>query len=360
MYSSVRYRSFVLERDRVLERLLLKSQLRISDLLRRTITQVLTLSSNNYERLIHTPSHSTMLNHNINHLFMKLGDEITSEYQTLRRKVHVFTMAATTEGMARAMGKKMNYKVDAQRVYHHMTKDAASGGDLRLKIQHYTRRLANKVGEAITLGAVNGDDKEVFLQRIYRAFPKPQRVSSKRILKPAVVREADQRKIAQRMSFGFVTDEEWQSIVDDYKSDFIPEWRGPEYEFPVDPSGPVYTKADGEEVTYAWEVERDLTHDFVQGVRDGTNEAAAAQGITDMMWIAVLDNTTCDDCCWNFGCSDFDGLSLTEIEKLTKGEVTSCPAHFNCRCDLAPMTDDMPEAPPPPIGDFDEWLNSKW
>jgi hypothetical protein len=122
-----------------------------------------------------------------------------------------------------------------------------------------------------------------------------------------------------------------------------------------------YDVTTGEEKErYTWEVEQELTEDFVQSVRSGEQEAAKAQGINDFMWIAILDKAT-DECC-----ALRDGHSSSEIEDmLDQGKLDSedcdaivAPGHFNCRCQSAPMTDDLPERVEIDYGSFDDWLGS--
>ena len=67
---------------------------------------------------------------------------------------------------------------------------------------------------------------------------------------------------------------------------------------------------------------------------------------------------TCEDCCGRFGCVDFDGKTITEIEAMTDGEQSTPPFHFNCRCTMAPMLDNMPELEQSNEEEFQAWLNS--
>jgi hypothetical protein len=78
-----------------------------------------------------------------------------------------------------------------------------------------------------------------------------------------------------------------------------------------------------------------------------------------MMWIAIIDDKT-DDCCLKR-----DGLTSTQIEEKLRGEwekdecqAKVTPAHFNCRCRMAPVSDDLPDQAPADFGGFDEWLNA--
>jgi hypothetical protein len=155
----------------------------------------------------------------------------------------------------------------------------------------------------------------------------------------------------------------WKDMVDDYLHDYIPKWRAPEYVVDIPITDPTIT-AEGREVWYAWEFERDLTQEFVQSVRDGQVGAAKEAGITDFVWIAVIDSVT-DACCrWR------DGLLVSEIEKelaqhqdeddecnLEGGGLTP-PLHFNCRCALAPAQDNIPDRPSLEDPDFETWLNT--
>ena len=121
--------------------------------------------------------------------------------------------------------------------------------------------------------------------------------------------------------------------------------------------------AEGEEY-YAWEYERDITNDFVYAVREGAIEAAKENGITDFVWIAVVDDKTDACCLWR------DGLLTSEIEAKLKeheSEDEDCnlggsglvpPLHFNCRCSLAPATDAIPQKPEVDYASFDKWLET--
>jgi len=115
---------------------------------------------------------------------------------------------------------------------------------------------------------------------------------------------------------------------------------------------------------YVWEFERDLTNEFVKSVRTGQIAAANENGITDFVWIAVIDSKT-DECCqWR------DGLLISEIrERLgdhrdedeacnIEGDNLTPPIHFNCRCTLAPAAENIPDKPDTGAKSFDEWLET--
>lgn len=156
----------------------------------------------------------------------------------------------------------------------------------------------------------------------------------------------------------------WDDMLDSYKKDFVPVWRAPEYVVDIPITDPTHQVTTGEDVWYAWEFERDLTNEFVKSVREGTVEAATENGVTDFVWIAVIDSAT-DACCrWR------DGLLVSEIEKELGGhkdEDAECaledeglvpPIHFNCRCTLAPATDNIPDKPDIDSPSFEQWLET--
>ena len=87
-------------------------------------------------------------------------------------------------------------------------------------------------------------------------------------------------------------------------------------------------------------------------------QAAKDLGVTDFVVISIIDDKTCDKCCGAYGCVDFDGHTVKEIEEMTKGEQSAPPYHGNCRCALAPATDILPPMVDDGSKEFDEWLNS--
>jgi hypothetical protein len=173
------------------------------------------------------------------------------------------------------------------------------------------------------------------------------------------LKEAAAPSGAVTFSTGVIDPATWSDVIDDYFEQEIPGPRGP-YDkmvfFNVGDAGDVeFTER------YEWELEQEMTQDFVEQVRSGQVDAANENGIEDFMWIAVIDRDT-DECC-----SDRDGLSSGEIEaQLSSGELdpdecdaTVPPGHFNCRCAPAPISNDLPEESPPDFGSFNDWLDAK-
>ena len=164
------------------------------------------------------------------------------------------------------------------------------------------------------------------------------------------------------VNFEFLDSETWDGIVNDYAADYGQVNRSPEgITDAVNPfNDEPITDSLQTRYYYEWEIERDATHDFVKLVRDGQVDAAKENGITDFIWIAILDDRTCEKCCeWR------NGLSSSMIEKRLKEDAEledACdaivpPAHFNCRCTVAPMTDDLEVYDISQTEkEFDQWL----
>jgi len=279
----------------------------------------------------------------------------------LRRTAFAISYVGEAEAIGRATGARTAYRLDAKKLELHSQKEMTFGGSILARIELGFHRLQRDVLDAFQASQVQESPIEETLERIDRAFPPRKKV--KRITKLiAPMREArripqddDEDQIQEGFSFGELDENEWNKIVDDYTSDELPFGRAPEDKILLGTKTP-----EGEdEFVYSWQVEQEATDDFVSSVRSGEILAANENGITDFLWIAIVDSKTDDCCLWR------DGKTTTEIEDALNDEhsddecdTTVPPAHYNCRCRVAPMTDDMPDEPPPDQGDFDSWLNS--
>jgi SPP1 gp7 family putative phage head morphogenesis protein len=282
--------------------------------------------------------------------------QITEQIKRLRRGSYLLTYSSEAEAIGQATGKSTKYTLGKDRIQMVQARPSFSGGSIDDRVQMVMNRLLRKVMNVIELSAINEDEIDVMAERLERALPKVKAVPTEQrnLSLGKKLQEAD-RDRGPDMSFGLIDDETWEEWVDDYKAEYVPSWRGPENAYDVrTPSG-----ADTRTEIYAWEMEQEITQDFVYQVRQGQIEAAKENGIQDYVWIAIVDNRTDDCCLWR------DGLTTKEIEKILKTERSDddCqaivpPAHFNCRCVLAPMVEEMPERPESNIKDFEDWLNS--
>ena len=280
----------------------------------------------------------------------------------LRGPAYLLAHAGEAEALARALGK---VQVSHAKVKEHKLKDAPSGGSLESRIILYFDRLARKVQDALQLSRTLGDDMTGTEVRVKKAFPKKRKVQSTPALTHRKLKESadglgqNQLQHIPKMSVGVTDDDMWDDIVTDYESTELPDdifKRGP-----TDKT--LYYDVTTEETSerYTWEVEQEITEDFVRSVRSGKIDAATENGIEDFMWIAVIDKVT-DECC-----AARDGFSSSEIEnmledgKLDEDECDAivAPGHFNCRCKSAPMTDDLPERINIDYGSFSDWLGTK-
>ena len=218
-------------------------------------------------------------------------------------------------------------------------------------------RLARKIVNQAQTAALNDNTIADYLRSVTYAFPKKRKLGKnpRRVLKPQLM-EAKATTLLYDAAIDFVDQAAWDRMLDKYKQDYVPKHRAPEYV--------IDEATDDTEAYYAWEYERDVINDFVTAVRSGQEQGASENGVTDFVWIAVVDDRTDECCLWR------DGLLVSEIEKQLKAHVhedENCvlgsnglvpPLHFNCRCSLAPATDEIPEKPDVDYKSFEDWLNT--
>lgn len=288
--------------------------------------------------------------------------QTTHIVKRLRAETYLLASAGEAEAMARALGKKQIYNAKVQ---DHVNKDSPSGGSIDDRIMLSFNRLARKIQDAIQLSHVRGDNIDDTVTRVTKAFPPTRKLTKTQALtnrKLKLVKEAENDDPSlPSMSSGFTDDDMWDEILSDYRASTLPDdvfRRGPADKtifYDLNADGTQYEATE----RYSWEVEQEVTEDFVRSVREGSNDAAKANGIKDFMWIAVIDDRT-DECC---ECRD--GLSSSEIESgIESGKIDGeeCdaivpPGHFNCRCDSAPMSEDLPDTQDVDYEGFDDWLN---
>lgn len=281
---------------------------------------------------------------------------------SLRRTTYVISYIGQAEAIARALGKNTVFSLTSKELDEIAQSHSPSGGQLHHRIELAYSRLKNKVLEAFHLSQVLESPIEETLERIAKAFPSSQGLKTwKKVMAP--MKEADRTLFKADKVYGAVgtiEPSDWEKVLADYTSEELPAddyMRGPYdkifYAEQSDEGIETYTR-------YSWEVEKEVTEDFVQKVRDGEMDAANENGINDFQWIAIIDDKTDDCCLWR------DGLTTQEIIDALDGEhsdddcdAETPPAHFNCRCRLAPMTEDLPAETPPDFGDFQSWLDDQ-
>lgn len=346
---SPHYRKFVMARDKALEHLHAQAQFELTDIMNKALSDVLHLCAHYFR--VHTGEEIHSLDHfesQIKSTMRHAGIQSLVVTNQLLRRTKVLSKASQTEIIAQLNpGKQIQNKIDRHSQFH-----KPSAQDLH-RIYSYMDKLSRKIVSSAQSATLSHDTIEDFLHRVMACFPKRRSVNvPRRVLKPPTptgLKEAN-TKPKTDAALDFIDDEQWADMVSTYKAEYIPKWRGPEYILDIPTKG-------GKE-WYAWELERDLTHEFVKAVSSGQIEAANESGITDFVVIAIIDDVTCDRCCGDYGCRDFDGMLVSEVSALTGGEYSVWPYHFNCRCTGAPATENIPDRPDDGSKDFESWLDT--
>ena len=263
----------------------------------------------------------------------------------MRQSTMEFTSATEAEVLARILNKP----VKAQALP--IDRPFAGQGPVVNRVFYFLTRIQRKLED--TAEYYRSKEEEIPIQDLVLCLPKLKKVEdTRKVLRK--VKEADREdEFPGDMSVQFLTDADWDKLETQYLKKTIPISRDPDSFFF---GGKGRRKEDR---VYSWELENDLVYDFVQQVREGQIDAAKQAGITDFVWISVIDNRT-DDCCeWR------DQLTTSEIEaqlrtkhKEDECQVVTPPAHPNCRCTLAPAGDELPDMPASNRTEFESWLNN--
>ena len=340
-----KYRSFAKARNLALEELLQKQKIRHAAIMRDLIETVLGMA---VHYRLHQDNRS--FSERLKMVFDTAALRTARTYYRYRRMFYLLAKTGEAEAIARVMGTNLIVDASHATLAAAISRPSPSGGPLLGRIAYSFNKLRRRVEGAIERAALT--DKPIE-DAVYDAFPRGKRVKrAPKANKAPALKEADGRKTGSEKTFRNETidDEAWQELVDEYRTEFLPLDRGPDAVTKV-----VFGKTEYEK--YDWELERELTEDFVVMVRSGQKDAGVDNGITDFVWIAIVDDKTDECCLWR------DGLTTKEIEEKLKTTHRSdeCktsvpPAHFNCRCDLAPVTEALPEEGPLELGDFKTWL----
>lgn len=359
---SPRYVKFVRARNKALEVFHLKTQLKISSAIQLAILSIKDMVALRYSDImmhgIYSPTGKdriARIEMELRRTFGAIIPQICHEITSLRRITYALTYASESEAIGQSVGEKTNYSLTRDKINKVLMSDAFLGGSIEGRVQYVVNKLIRKILSSIELSAITEKPHGEAMDAVARVLPKIRRVSTdQRNIGATPIKEADKPEDeSPDMSTGYIDDQTWEEIVDTYKSEQVPSWRGPDTSFTTTKGG-----GDSTEI-FAWDLEQEVTQDFVYQVRLGQVDAAKENGINDYVWVAIVDNRTDECCTWR------DGLTTAEIEQKLKSERSDdeCqalvpPAHFNCRCVLAPMVDEMPERPESNEKEFDAWLNS--
>ena len=339
------YRSFAKARNRALEELLQKQKIRHAAILRDLIDAVIGMAVH-----YHFDHDNRILAERLKMVFDTAAMRTAHTYYRYRRMFYLLARVGEAEAIARALGTTLRVDASQAALAAAINKPAPSGGPLIGRIRYSFNKLRRRVEGAIERAALT--EKPIELA-VLDAFPTLKRVKkAQKANKAPALREADIRKtgVNKSVSNDIIDDEAWNDLVDEYRNEFLPLDRGPEGVTKIEFGQTPYE-------IYDWELERELTEDFVGMVRSGQIDAGGDNGITDFVWIAIVDDKTDECCLWR------DGLTTSEIEEKLKTthsddecDTSVPPAHFNCRCDLGPVTEALPKEGPLELGDFDTWL----
>jgi hypothetical protein len=353
-----RYKKFRDDADRALEQILINRQIEISreaallfDAWTRSILMDISIAQHRinlvsvYEKLTRENEDS--------------AKKLASIFTRTKRVAFVLSLSAESEAIAQVKGTAQ--AKPSQRLFDvSNTPRLAPLASFESRIKYLLDKLARKVIDGVQLGIIQGETLSEIKRRIEKILPerkpapKVPRVLTKLAEATGMSGRGDlsTRQFKKDLSTNFIDDGTWDDMVDAYKKAYVPEFRS-------DPRR-MYTSEASDEKIAAWELENELTEDFIGAVRDGQVESFEQNGVDDSVWIAIVDSHTDDCCLWR------DGLLSSEIEKELQGnhsddesDAIVAPAHIKCRCRAAPSLEvNNNEELPSNAMEFSEWLEN--
>lgn len=357
--TSPKYNKFIQDRNKALEQLLNNSQVKVSNLLHKALTHSLQICSHRYAMIPkdnfftgHARQVLQQIDAQLDASFSSTARDICIEFMRLRRYAYMLSSAGETEAIGRAIGRYTQIRLDQHKLDQVSMSKTRDGQDLLPRISYALTKIKHKIMQALEFSRVTELSHSDMLIKVTESFPKAYAYKvPPRVLKP--LKEADLKKKVDEISETFIDQSEWDQMVQDYLD-------GPTFlsERFFNDDQIIYTDEEVALKGYAWQIEQELTDDFVQKVRDGQVDAANENGIEDFVWIAVLDDKTDECCSWR------NGLTTSEIESELDGkhaddecDAVTPPAHFNCRCDLAPVGE-LPDRVEIDFGEFSDWIQN--
>lgn len=363
------YRDFTRAREEALEALLAKNRVKVSDAFGDFLFTLMQAAGELHPSFTSDDRNAGAAEHLMRRIQPKtkqIADFLGKTIRQLRVVAAALAKAGEVEAIARATGRKPTLRFSAFDKLSMEGYPALAGGSIEGRMRLYLDKLARRIASQAQAAGLERDaegrplDRADFMRRVAQALPKAKPAPKRKNLQRVQAREAKKPKqdLESLAMIGVMDRTTYDLILDDYKSEYVPRGRSPsdiaEIKNVIGPSG--QTRSAG--LVYDFEVERDLTNEFVAAVRLGQVQAAKENNITDFVWIAVLDDRT-DECC-----EKRDGLLTSEIKLKLEGpwadddcQAVVPPAHFNCRCTLAPAMDNIPDRPEIPFDDFEAWLN---
>lgn len=366
--SNPAYVAFTRARDKALEQFLQRQQKRSSNVLVGALIRIESHIRMFYPRVIRAQYVTndarlveTRMKAEIKAELDRIVPELCQIIARTRQITYLFTDVAEAEALARATGKARLPKDAKDKAAMQTMKPSLSGGRVEDNVQRAMDKLAFDISRALNQSRIYEEALDEALARVDQELPKVKRTKGvpNSLIDPKL-KEADPGQIFAtsvagknlRMLSDFLDDDTWRDLTKALQDPVIAQFRSADTVFDV-------PDADGQlEERFGWEIERDMTDEFVRAVRDAKGDAASENGVQDFVWIAVVDDRTDECCLWR------DGLTTKEIEAKLKSVDDDCddaivpPAHPNCRCDIAPVTEDLVDSKPYDFGKFEDWLDS--
>lgn len=358
--SSSRYRSFVEDRDRALERIHQHAQQDIAKIMKDYFLHVEMIVSHlalkTSETLANFQTLADEFDRQILNLSKMTFPQLVARIERMRHAVYVLTFASELQAISQATKRISSKRLEPQQI--HAQRKAKTVFDQRLDKRVWLNLMYLRMDlvQAFELALVQELKPQEILEKVKAAFP-PFQVYQRAPKALKKTREAnydifDQDQARPKIDFtaNLIDDGDWNLALDAYKSTELPASR---FEY-----GSSYDEDTGT-FKYNWELEQELTEDFVNQVRQGQVAAAKDLGIEEFVWVAILDNKT-DECCVKR-----HGHTTGEIEEmLDNGELDAedCdavfpPAHPFCRCQIGPVAS-RDEVEGADFQSFQDWLDS--
>lgn len=353
LLDSAKYKRFTADRDRALEQIHQNAQVDLSRITHEMLEYIEHLSASLAIRSKHTH-----LIHQISNQFETGVREIMSKsfpiflhrIVSMRKAVFVMTYASEQEAIGQATQRKkfISRQHFKSKLGQALTAETIMG-PFEKRVWLNLMKLRHRIVAAFELAATQELKPEEIVAKVADSFPEIQvyRRAPKTLKKLRETRvQMNPKSFA---TFDFIDDADWDWAVDAYRDTELPAGRFDQ----------IAQWEDDGTAKYNWEIEQEATEDFVRAVRDGKIEAAADLGIKDFVWVAVIDDHTCEECCL-----PRNGKTSQEIETmLDNGKISddcdavTAPAHFKCRCDNAPVAS-VDEVEGPNWQSFNEWLEA--
>lgn len=360
---SPRYISFVRARNAGLEKILQTAQIKITAVLQEKFGWALSIIVSDYRRLLQDATNGVLPTSSLQNLDASIGNclqsavpDVVALIFRMRKNTYLLSAVGEAEAIGRALNRPTEFKTSRAELQA-ISFDRMKGGQTIIeRTQIAMNRVKRDLMDAVELSLSLGEPDREARIRLYRALPKRKFFSQiPNALRDVKTREAKASvEPVASMTVAMVDDSDWQAIVKDYLDENIPPIRGPEYII-----GTQIVKGERKNV-YAWELERDVNQAFVEDVRRGQVDAAKANGIIDFVWVAVIDDRTEGFDRWADGKLTSEIRDAIDSGRAPESEFQSevPPAHFGCRCDLAPATEDLPDPEPSNLEDFESWLKT--